>query len=342
MSAEPTLLPLAMPVSIDAESRIGLSQSKACCFRYIVGVGTTDIYVETRIRAPMEELWRHTQDPSLHERWDLRFTSIEYLPRSDASQPQRFRYATRIGFGMRIVGEGESIGERLNDASRTSSLRFWSDDPKSLIRQGSGYWQYVPADGGIRFLTRYDYRTRFGVLGAMIDRLVFRPVLGWATAWSFDRLRLWLERGIEPAVSLRCWLVHAICRVTLAFIWLYQGVVPKLVFRAQSGELGTVRAAGMFDGSEHAVLTAAAVFEILLGVATLVLWRQRWLMLMTIVLLVLLAIAAAVADASLFAGQFNPATLNASMAALALVAWMLGRDLPSARNCRRKPSGTEA
>jgi len=39
------------------------------------------IYVEIRIRAPIEAIWAHTQTPDLHERWDLRFSRIEYLPR---------------------------------------------------------------------------------------------------------------------------------------------------------------------------------------------------------------------------------------------------------------------
>ena len=43
------------------------------------------IYVESLIRGPLERLWRLTQEPGLHQRWDLRFTSIEYLPRPDAS-----------------------------------------------------------------------------------------------------------------------------------------------------------------------------------------------------------------------------------------------------------------
>lgn len=30
---------------------------------------------------------------------------------------------------------------------------------------------------------------------------MFHPLIGWATAWSFDRLRLWIERGIPPEVS---------------------------------------------------------------------------------------------------------------------------------------------
>ena len=63
------------------------------------------IYVETHIRAPLETLWDLTQRPQHHERWDLRFTSITYLP-GDSSAPQRFLYEARIGFGIRVRGRG--------------------------------------------------------------------------------------------------------------------------------------------------------------------------------------------------------------------------------------------
>ena len=160
------------------------------------------IYVETLVGAPLDELWEKTQDPALHERWDLRFTSIEYLPRAGPDEPQRFLYSTRVGFGLAIRGTGESVGTREGETgARTSALRFWSDDPRSLIRTGSGYWRYIPTADGVRFLTRYDYETRWGLAGAAVDRVLFRPLLGWATAWSFDRLRLWLERGIPPERS---------------------------------------------------------------------------------------------------------------------------------------------
>jgi hypothetical protein len=155
-------------------------------------MGRRPIYVETLIRAPLEEVWAKTQTPAEHVRWDARFTAIEPLP------DRRFRYATRIGFGLEIEGLGESVA-----GGGTSALRFWSDDARSLIRAGSGYWRYVPTGEGVRFLTRYDYDTRWGALGALVDRLVFRPLLGWATAWSFDRLRIWLEDGVEPERSHR-------------------------------------------------------------------------------------------------------------------------------------------
>src|SRR6476660_5572509 len=113
-------------------------------------------YVDILIRAPREALWSHTQTPTLHERWDLRFSRIEYLPRASETEPQRFLYATRIGFGFQVAGEGESVGERdLADGSRSSALKFGSADGRSIIREGSGYWKYIPTRDGIRFLTWY-------------------------------------------------------------------------------------------------------------------------------------------------------------------------------------------
>src|SRR6266542_4997300 len=103
------------------------------------------IYVEADIHSTTERLWEYTQTLEVHERWDLRFSSITYLPRPDDQQPQQFLYTTRIGLGLKIHGKGETAGNQTgSNGQRTSALRFWSDDAKSLIREGSGYWQYVP------------------------------------------------------------------------------------------------------------------------------------------------------------------------------------------------------
>ena len=66
------------------------------------------IYVEILIRESMDALWTHTQTPVLHEKWDLRFSRIDYLPRALDTEPQRFRYTTRIAFGFEVSGEGET------------------------------------------------------------------------------------------------------------------------------------------------------------------------------------------------------------------------------------------
>jgi len=156
------------------------------------------------MRCDLDELWERTQTPDQHARWDLRFSTIRYLPRPDESQPQRFLYSRSVLPGVAVSGKGETVGERVReDGTRASALRFWSDERLSLIEEGSGYWRYVPVDDGIRFLTRYDYRPRWGRAGEVVDRIFFRPLIGWATAWSFDCLRLWLEDGVPPERSRR-------------------------------------------------------------------------------------------------------------------------------------------
>ncbi|MFI0741541.1 hypothetical protein ACH4PU_26200 [Streptomyces sp. NPDC021100] len=161
------------------------------------------LYVEALIRADPDDLWDRTQQPARHRRWDLRFTDIDHLPCAPG-EPQRFRYATRVLPFLTVSGVGVAAGERhRSDGTRTSALRFSSRHPLSLIEEGRGYWRYVPTDDGVRFLTGYDYRVRWGRWGRPADRFVLRPLMGWATAWSFDRLRLWCERGLPPERSLR-------------------------------------------------------------------------------------------------------------------------------------------
>lgn len=186
------------------------------------------VYVEIEVRAPMDAIWSHTQTPALHERWDLRFTHIEYLPHADPDAPQRFHYSTRIACGLAISGYGETLGRRhLGDGSATSALKFGSEEPLSLIREGRGYWKYLPTANGVRFLTSYDYRTRFGAAGAIFDRFIFRRVIGWATAWSFDRLRLWLETRLEPRMALLNAAVQVVARSAVLTLVAYQSVLGK-------------------------------------------------------------------------------------------------------------------
>ncbi len=299
------------------------------------------IYVEIAIRAPLDQVWRLTQSPDLHQRWDLRFSRIAYLPRPDPGEPQRFLYETRIGFGLGVSGEGESVGERdLADGTRSSALRFWSADPKSLIGEGSGYWKYVPDGASIRFLTRYDYAPRFGRPGRWLDALVFRPLLGWATAWSFDRLRRWLEQGVEPEAALRQALIHGAARGGLAAVWVYQGLVPKLL-APERGELALLQATGLFarllGGYERPALALLGLAEIGLGLLMLARPAARWPFAATLLVLPAFALAALFAAPTSFLAPFNPPTLILAMAALASIGWWASKDVVSARHCRRRP-----
>src|SRR5207244_11131350 len=94
---------------------------------------------ETVIKSDRDTVWRLSQTPQLHARWDLRFTDIEYLPRESTAEPQRFLYATRIGVGLAVKGWGETLGDR---DGTTTALRFGATDAMSIIREGAGSWTY--------------------------------------------------------------------------------------------------------------------------------------------------------------------------------------------------------
>jgi hypothetical protein len=180
------------------------------------------LYIEALIRTDLDSLWRHTQDPAAHARWDARFGKIAFLP---GDGPQRLRYAT-----LGVAGTGVCAGERASDnGGRVSALRFASGNALSPIRSGSGYWRYVPTPDGIRFITGYDYQPGWGK-GADV---LMRPFIGWLTAWSFDRLRLWLERGVPPERSRNQAVAYTAARGALvAVVAARYGAAPGAVTAA--------------------------------------------------------------------------------------------------------------
>ncbi|WP_286923077.1 MULTISPECIES: DoxX-like family protein [Lysinibacillus] len=187
------------------------------------------IYVEVDILAPIEEAWTYTQNPKLHEQWDLRFTSITYIEKKSVEEPQQFTYETKVMPGVVVRGWGESKGEhQKKDGTKTSSLHFGTPQKISPIAEGRGYWQYIPHDRGLTFLTQYDYDVRYGKLGKLLDAM-FRPIMGWATALSFDVLKRWLEKGESPTSQYRRFFLTIFISILFCIIWVYHGLVPKII-----------------------------------------------------------------------------------------------------------------
>ena len=157
------------------------------------------IVVEAIIPAVPETVWERSQTPELHLRWDIRFTYIRYLDQADDRGFRLMDYRTNIGLGIEVKGIGKYLQ---NNPPSHSTFEFSSSDWKSIITQGRGIWQYDPVPGGTYFKTVYDYKVRYGVLGALIDRLGFRALMQLATEWGFETLRLWCQ-GDETAIERR-------------------------------------------------------------------------------------------------------------------------------------------
>jgi hypothetical protein len=159
------------------------------------------VHVAIRLRAPLPEVWRVTQDHVRHPTWDHRFSRIVMLD-DDVHTGTTMRYEKRLLPGIVIRGFGRY---KLLSPLRQSTFEFWSDDRRSLIHRGVGLWRYRAVAPGItEFRTSYTYEVRWGVLGRVIDRWLYRPLIQRETERSFARLaRLWFPGVAASAVAGR-------------------------------------------------------------------------------------------------------------------------------------------
>jgi hypothetical protein len=177
-------------------------------------------------------------------------------------------------------------------------------------------------------LTRYDYTPRWGALGEVIDRWAFRPAFGWATAWSFDRLRLWLEEGIPPERSRDLALANTIARAGLAAVWIYQGIVPKL-WQADASETEIWSRLGLPMPLAKIVVRAIGAAEVALGVAVSRPRNNRWPLLATLASMPAGLLGVGTIDPTRLGRAFNPVSLNWAVSALAAIALVTRKGVPS-------------
>ncbi|MFY3791437.1 DoxX-like family protein [Ureibacillus sp. MALMAid1270] len=294
------------------------------------------VYVEIDIDTKMDDLWKATQTPDLHAQWDLRFSSITYLPKMD-KEPQHFTYTRSLGFGQKIEGWGISTGshEAIN-GTRSSSLHFGTEQRISPIKEGRGYWKYIPKEQSITFLTQYDYDVNFGKFGQVLDRLLFRPLIGWGTALSFDVLKRWLEKDEAPVSQYLRFFVYWITSFLFSFIWIYHGLIPKLVY-SHPDEISMVNnLIPISNELAYWIVMVAGIIEILLGFIFLFIKKKRLLFGLQIIVFPLLTIVAIMADSSLLIHPFNPLTFNISLLVISIIGFVISKDIPTASNCKRK------
>ena len=294
------------------------------------------IYVEIPIQAEIEKVWDASQKPDMHEQWDLRFSSITYLPKEDG-KPQEFVYSRAVGPFLKVEGWGKSVGLLHNeDGTRSSSLQFGTEQWFSPIREGRGFWKYEPQQDRVKFLTQYDYDVNFGHAGKIADKLVFRPLIGWATALSFDVLKRWLEQGEAPHSQYIRFFNTYLMSILFAFIWMYQGLVPKIIGMhiEERAIVGSFLALSEKGITMSVLLIGIA--EVLLGIIWLFYRNKKQLFTLQLILFPLLTIAALIAVPATAIHPFNPVTFNLSLIVLSLIGVFLSKDVPSARSCKRK------
>jgi hypothetical protein len=158
------------------------------------------LHIAIALHATVQEVWDITQDHRIHPTWDYRFSEIEMHGAGSIQTGTTMTYTRRI-LGLLICGWGRY---KLHKPQLQSTFEFGSASPLSLIEDGAGLWRYRELPGGwMEFATSFTYRVRWGTLGFVIDRLLFRPAFQWLTEQSFRRLAQLYFAGRASAVRGR-------------------------------------------------------------------------------------------------------------------------------------------
>lgn len=111
-----------------------------------------------------------------------------------------------------------------------------------------------------------------------------------------------------------------LCRIALAFSWVYQGAVPKIVCRS-SGEIDLLTHLIPLQELACIAVVWIGVAEIAFGLFLLVA-TSGWVFRLNMAALTGLLLFVALFEPAMFTLPFNPLTLNLSLIALSLIAVM--------------------
>ena len=206
----------------------------------------------------------------------------------------------------------------------------------SPIKEGRGYWKYIPKGDSVTFLTQYDYRVNFGRFGQIADRLLFRPLIGWGTALSFDVLKRWMEKGEAPFSQYFRFFINWFITFFFCFIWIYHGLIPKLIYMHSEEILMVKSFVSHSDYVAYWMVIMIGIIEVIFGLFWLLYKNKRNLFILQIIIFPLLTIMAVIAQPSSLIHPFNPLTYNLSLLFISITGFFISKDLPSASTCKRK------
>jgi uncharacterized membrane protein YphA (DoxX/SURF4 family) len=135
---------------------------------------------------------------------------------------------------------------------------------------------------------------------------------------------------------LRLWqtlfTVALLSRLAAGFIWIYQGLVPKLLV-VHPDEINLLLSGGLSQQEALRILPWIGWGEIIFGLIVIISYRQLWPMLLSAFVMVMATVGVAGASPAYLGAAFNPVTLNIGLMAISVIGalslWGIKKALPS-------------
>lgn len=114
------------------------------------------------------------------------------------------------------------------------------------------------------------------------------------------------------------WTIH----ITLAVLWVYQGLIPKVLYKAQD-EQYIWQQQGFDELISLILMQFSGYIEIIFGMLFLVFKQSKILLFLNILGMLGLSLLIAIIDMRYFQNAFNPFVMNVAMASLSIIALQL-------------------
>ena len=114
------------------------------------------------------------------------------------------------------------------------------------------------------------------------------------------------------------WTIH----ITLAVLWVYQGLIPKVLYKAQD-EQYIWQQQGFDELTSLMLMQFSGYIEIIFGMLFLVFKQSKILHFLNILGVLGLSLLIAIIDMRYFQNAFYPFVMNVAMASLSIIALQL-------------------
>ncbi len=137
------------------------------------------------IDAPAEQVWEVLADFGNVYKWAPAVTH-SYSTSESNGGPNSSRHCDIRGFG--------SVDEDILEWAEGKSFRY-SATPLGPIGESVSLWAVEPRGDGSTVILEFEYGTRFGLAGALLNALFMRRKLEKALAKGLDALKQYVEMG---------------------------------------------------------------------------------------------------------------------------------------------------
>jgi len=135
-------------------------------------------------------------------------------------------------------------------------------------------------------------------------------------------------------MNTRIRFIKVSARIALGIVWLYEGLVPKILF-VRADEIDLVKRSGIWWGSPLLTVQVMGVLQILFGLWLVVGWRERAAVTLSTVWMCGLIVLVAAGNPWMLTDPYGALIKDVCLIACALTVWTLApvaRSLPVRRD----------